>query len=59
MEESETEKVLALAREFGLCNDVIDYPDFEFVLLRFLSEYFRRKEEREFLFHAETQGGTC
>ena len=59
MEKSETEKVLELAKEFGLCNDVIGYPDFEFTLLRFLSEYFRRKEEVEFLRTANHYGGVC
>jgi hypothetical protein len=56
---NETEKVLALARIFGLSNEVIGYPDFEFTLLRFLSEYFRRKEETEFLRNVNHQGGIC
>ena len=59
MEESETEKVLALAREFGLSNDIIGYADFEFVLLRFVSEYLRRKEEREFLRILKPTGMIC
>ena len=59
MEESETEKVLALAREFGLSNENIGYADFEFVLLRFMVEYIRRNEEKEFLHNLKPTGMIC
>ena len=59
MEESETEKVLALAREFGLSNENIGYADFEFVLLRFMVEYIRRNEEKEFLHNLKPTGMVC
>ena len=59
MEEYETEKVLELAREFGLSNDIIGYADFEFTLLRFISEYLRRNEEKEFLHNLKPTGMIC
>ena len=59
MEENETEKVLELAREFGLSNENIGYADFEFVLLRFMVEYIRRNEEKEFLHNLKQTGMIC